>query len=123
MPLRHERIRPDETPIGKAVALYDAQYGCAPCDKLVRVRSNLCLWGAPPPYPGRGRPARHGKKFKLGDVSTWSPPDETLQVNDPTLGAVRLRLWRDQYFKRAADHPLQVLRVERLGWLGEPPPP
>lgn len=161
LPLLHERIAPHETPIGKAVAqlrtvctrlpqravaLYDAEYGCAPfvnatadlpCDKLVRLRSNLCLWGAPPPYPGRGRPARHGKKFKLSDASTWGPPDETLEVNDPTLGAVRLRLWWDKHFKRAADHSLPVLRLERLGargtrrdpkalwvgWLGEPPPP
>jgi len=60
-----------------------------------------------------------------------------LEFTDPDLGAVRVSLWRDKHFKRAADHPLQVLRVERLGahgtrrapkalwvgWLGQPPPP
>jgi len=161
LPLLHERIAPEQTPISKAVAQlrrvcprlpqrpvvwYDAEYGCAPfvnasadipCDKLVRLRANLCLWGAPPPYPGRGRPAKHGQKFKLSDASTWGPPDETLEVNDPLLGAVRRSLWRDKHLKRAADHSLLVLRLERLGargtrrdpkglwrgWLGEPPPP
>lgn len=161
LPLLHERIAPDQSPIGQAVAqlrtvcarlpkralgLYDAEYGCAPfvnasadipCDKLVRLRSNLCLWGTPPPYPGRGRPAKHGAKFKLSDPATWGAADETLLLTDPDLGAVRLSLWRDKHFKRAADHPLQVLRLERLGahgtrrdpkalwvgWLGQPPPP
>lgn len=161
LPLLHERIRPDETPIGKAVAqlrtvcargpqravgLYDAEYGCAPCvnasadiacDKLGRLRPNLCLWGPAPPYQGRGRPPKHGDKFKLNDPTSWGLADETLEFTDPVLGAVRLALWRDQHFRKAAAHPVQVVRLERLGargtrrapkalwvgWVGEPPPP
>jgi hypothetical protein len=39
--------------------MWDSEYSCAPfvlktadiaADKLVRLRSNLCLWSAPPPY-------------------------------------------------------------------------
>ena len=88
LPLRHERITSWESPIEKAtwqlqqvcehlpsrpISVWDSDYGCAPfvlktanipADILVRLRSNLCLWGAPPVYPGRGRPRKHGDKFK-----------------------------------------------------------
>ena len=74
LPLRHERITSWENPINKAVwqlqqvcpklpsrplTLWDIEYGCAPfviktadinADKLMRLRSNLCLWGEPPKY-------------------------------------------------------------------------
>lgn len=98
LPLRHERITSWESPINKAVwqlsqvcqhlpqrpiSLWDSEYGCAPFvlktakiaeDKLMRLRSNLSLWGAPPPYCGKGRPRLHGDKFKLNDTATWSVP-------------------------------------------------
>lgn len=91
LPLRHERISSWENPIQKAtwqlqqvcehlpsrpISVWDSEYGCAPfvlktanirADILVRLRSNLCLWGAPPPYSGKGRPRKHGDKFKLNE--------------------------------------------------------
>ena len=69
LPLRHERITSAESPISKAIwqlkqvckylpvrpiSVWDSEYGCAPfilktanipADILVRLRSNLCLWG------------------------------------------------------------------------------
>ena len=102
MPLRHERITSWENPIGKMVwqlkqvckylptrpiVLLDSEYGCAPfvlkttsiqADKLVRLRSNLGLWTAPPEYLGRGRPRLHGDKFKLNDPETWIDPAQSL---------------------------------------------
>jgi hypothetical protein len=39
-------------------------------DLLLRLRPNMCLWGAPPAYSGKGRPKVHGDKFKLADSST-----------------------------------------------------
>ena len=53
------------------------------------------------------------------------------------MGPVRLALWRGFHFKKAAEHPLLVLRLTRdqargtrrdpkdvwVGWLGDPPPP
>jgi hypothetical protein len=92
LPLRHERITSWENPIDKAVwqlkqvcqdlpsrpiTLWDIEYGCAPfvsktadinADKLMRLRSNLCLWAEPPQYSGRGKPRVHGDKFKLNDT-------------------------------------------------------
>jgi hypothetical protein len=112
---RHLAVRP--------IALCDCEYGCAPfvlktadipADKLVRLRSNLCLWGAPPPYSGKGRPRIHGNKFQLNDPQTWGEALESLQVDDPKLGQVQIRLWRGLHFRKAANHPMLVLRVERL---------
>jgi hypothetical protein len=138
LPLRHERITSWESPIDKAVwqlkqvcqdlpvrpiSLWDSEYGCAPfvlktaesaVDKLMRLRSNLCLWGAPPAYSGRGRPRLHGDKFKLNDPETWKEPVETLEVDDPKLGRLRISLWENLHLRKASKHPMSLLRVERL---------
>ncbi len=165
LPLLHERIASTERPISKMVdqltescqriaqrlrqrpiVLLDSEYGCAPfvnasatlpCDKITRLRPNLCLYGSPPPYKGRGRYPQHGAKFNLKVPATWGEPNETLTVKDPQLGWVKLSLWRNKHFKKAARHPVQVLHIERLAargtrrdpkdlwvaWVGEPPPP
>lgn len=161
LPLRHERITSWETPIDKGawqlrqvckylrvrpISLWDSEYGCAPfvlktadigADKLMRLRSNLCLWGAPPPYSGIGRPRLHGAKFKLNDPQTWGEPVEDVEVNEPDLGRIRIRLWSQLHFRKAPEHPMCLLRVERLdekrsgrvskplwlAWLGTQLPP
>jgi len=136
LPLLHERIPSTSTPIqrlaqqleqaipqlaGRSLVLCDAEYGNAvfvkqtthvACDKIVRLRSNLCLRTAPPPYGGRGRPAVHGRKFKFRDARTWGTPTETLQVSDPELGQVTIRRWDNLHFQKAAPHPLTVIRIE-----------
>lgn len=95
LPLRHERITSWETSIEKAawqlqqvcshlpsrpISLWDSEYGCASfvlktaniaADKLMRLRSNRCLWSPPSTYTGKGRPRTHGDKFKLNDPATW----------------------------------------------------
>ncbi|MCL1466765.1 transposase [Argonema galeatum A003/A1] len=110
LPLRHERITSWENPIKKAVwqlqqvckylpqrpiSLWDSEYGCAPfilktasipADKLIRLRSNLCLRTSPPPYCGKGRPRLHGDKFKLNDSTTWTTAIESVELEHPTLG-------------------------------------
>jgi hypothetical protein len=161
LPCLHERITSTETPIGKMVtqlrqvcprlpqrplALLDAEYGCAPfvkqsadipCDKIVRLRPNLCLRGAPPPYAGHGRPTVHGAKFKLSDATTWGEPDETLTLTDDQLGRVQISLWLAKHFMKAPAHPFPVVQIKRLdakgtrrdpkdlwlGWFGQEPPP
>lgn len=159
LPLLHERIASDDTPIQRAsqqlrqvcklltqrpVALYDAEYGCAPfvlatadiaADKLMRLRPNVCLYGAPV-YKGRGRRPDHGAKFKLGDATTWDSPLATHETTDPPLGRLRVRVWRDKHLRKAPKQKLWVFYVERLdaggtrrdpkglwlAWHGEDPP-
>jgi hypothetical protein len=161
LPLLHERIASESSPIqmmvaqlrhvcprldGRSLVLLDAEYGCAPfvkasadipCDKLMRLRSNLCLRTAPSPYSGSGRPAKHGRKFKFRDARTWGTPTDTLELNDPDLGHIVVRLWANLHFLKAPEQPLWVMHIERphargtrrdprtlwLAWCGEPLPP
>lgn len=138
LPLRHERITSWENPIQKAawqlqqvcehlpsrpITVWDSEYGCAPfvlkttnikADILVRLRSNLCLWGAPPPYSGKGRPRKHGDKFKLNEPLTWSEATQSIEINHPKLGRVKVSLWLDLHFRKTATRPMSLIRVERL---------
>ena len=161
LPLRHERITSWENPIDKAtwqlkqvcehlpirpISVWDSEYGCAPfvsktadirADILVRLRSNLCLWGAPPAYIGKGRPRKHGIKFKLNEPDSWHEATQTLEMNDPKLGRLIVRLWENLHFRKTATRPMSLIRVERLddkgnlrvskplwlAWVGEEIPP
>jgi len=138
LPLRHERITSYETPISKAVwqlkqvskhspkrilALLDSEYGNASyvnqtknleVDSLIRIGSNLCLWGQPEQYSGRGRPKKHGDKFKLNDAQTWWDESETVSVNDPKLGEMKIRKWEKLHFYKSPDVPMNLILVERL---------
>ncbi len=110
LPLRHERITSWENPISKAVwqieqvcrhlplrpiILLDSEYGNSSflnqttdksADFLMRIRSNRCLYSAPPVYSGKGRPRKHGQKFKLNDPETWCEATESIEVEDDKLG-------------------------------------
>jgi hypothetical protein len=161
LPLRHERITSFESPMSKAawqlrqvcqalnvrpILLWDSEYGCArfvlatadiACDKLMRLRSNRCLWTAPPVYRGRSRPRVHGDKFKLNDPTTWRDPDQQSEVDDPKQGRLRLQCWHKLHFRTIANHSMQLILVERLNeagnrrsdkpvwlvWVGEAMPP
>jgi len=65
------------------------------CEVLVRISSSRVFHHDPAPLPAgaRGRPARHGKRFVLGDETTWTPPDDELVLADPSYGKVRVRAW------------------------------
>jgi DDE superfamily endonuclease len=138
LPLRHERITSWENPIDKAVwqlkqviprlpkratSCWDIEYGCAPfiiktanieVDKIIRLRSNLCLWTAPPEYCGRGRRRVHGNKFKFLDESTWGTPASIVETEDEKLGRLKIRLWHELHLRKAHLHPMSVMLVERL---------
>ena len=159
LPLLHERITSFDNPITKAAAqlklvcqhlpqwpisLWDAEYGCASfvkqtadvaADKLMRLRSNRVLYGAPKAYTGLGRPRIHGDKFKLNDPTTWTTSDQMMEVNHPKLGRLCLRLWSSLHFQQSAKHSMSVIQVERtdvaeqknrkplwLVWVGEQTP-
>lgn len=161
LPLRHERLTSFETPARRAafqlkqvtrqlavrpLAVYDRGYGNASfvnqtagieSDLLLRLASNRCVYGAPPPYGGRGAPAKHGHKMKLNDPETWCEPEQIVEVDDPKLGRVRVTRWSAYHFRQSADRPMAIIRVEVLepkggkrtfqplwlAWLGETMPP
>ena len=138
LPLRHERITSWDTPIAKAawqieqvlehlpqrpLVLFDREYGCATlvlqtaqlkADKLMRLRSNRCLYSAGPPYSGRVRPLRHGKKFQLNDPQTWWADDQSVELDDAQLGRLRVRQWHNLHFGASATHPMTLILLERL---------
>ena len=138
LPLRHERITSWDTPISKAafqlqqvleslpkrpIVLFDREYGCASlvkqtvglaADKLMRLRSNRCLYSAPPSYLGRGRPRQHGDKCKLNDPQTWWCADESVELSDPQLGQLRLRYWHNLHFSNSAQQAMTLILLERI---------
>ncbi len=140
LPLRHERITSFETAISKAawqlkqvskylpqqmkkLAVLDCEYGNGvfvkqtaqiKVSKLIRIRSNCCLYTEPAKYSGRGRPRKHGHKLKLNDLSTHFPADEIVEVNDDSLGLIKISKWNNLHFRNAYEQKLSLIRVQRL---------
>ena len=81
----------------------------------MRLRPNRCLWQAPPPYKGKGRPPKHGGKFKLSDSTTWGLPVESLEVDDPGWGKVQIQRWSQLHFRHSASQPMEVILIQRKG--------
>ena len=126
LPLLHERITSQETPFEKAsqelsevqkqlgiraISLWDAEYGCAPfllatekvpTDKIIRLRPNLNLAGPPGEYKGQGRHPLHGEKFKFKEADTWKKPENDFEMQDEDLGKIRVTIWKDLHFRKAA---------------------
>lgn len=138
LPLRHERITSYEKPISKAawqlkqvskhlhskiLVVLDSEYGNGswvnqtgeiPVSKLIRIRSNCCLWSKSDSYSGIGRPRKHNKKFKVNDQTTWWSADETVEIEDSKLGKLRISKWNELHFRTAASHDLNLIQVQRL---------
>jgi hypothetical protein len=160
LPLLHERIPSSESRFrtmarqiseiwpklaARMIVLLDAEYGCAPflketeglsCDFIIRLRQNLCLRKAPRRHRGKGRPALHGKSFRLKDPRTWGMPMKTLGMWGETGERIHLDLWANLHLVKAPRRPFFVLRVEFsdrpgtrrrpreiwLAWVGQEPP-
>jgi len=159
LPLLHERIS-NQKPVEKGaqqlrqvcqslsvrpLSIWDAEYGCGAflrmtadikADKLIRLRTNLCLEGATQPYKGHGRRPRHGIPFKFKDPSTWRQPDQQFSGDDPEFGPLVVRIWKGLRFGSALDCPMVIALVERtqaagsrrkprrlwFAWVGKEPP-
>ena len=138
LPLRHERITSYEKPISKAawqlkqvsqqfeqkvLVVLDSEYGNGswvnqtgeiPVSKLMRIRSNCCLWSKPKSYSGMGRPRKHERKFKVNDSKTWWSANEIVEVDDLKLGKLKISKWDNLHFRTAADHDMSLIQVQRL---------
>ncbi|HEX7976334.1 MAG TPA: NF041680 family putative transposase [Anaerolineales bacterium] len=134
---QHLAVRP--------LSLWDSEYGCAtflratadvPADKLIRLRTNLCLEGPTKPYGGRGAYPKHGIKFDFKDPTTWWEPAQLLSYTDAQFGPLVVRIWQGLRFRKALDCRMWVAQIERLqapgtrrkprilwlAWVGEEPP-
>ncbi len=80
----------------------------------MRLRPNRCVFGAPRPYPGKGRPAKHGQKMKLSDSTTWGIPVESIEIDDPTWGRVEIKRWSQFHFYHSPNHPMEIILIQSL---------
>lgn len=78
---------------------------------VTRLRKDRVLYREPEPYGGRGRPAKHGKRFAFKDPDTWGPPAGGQRLTDGHWGEVDLRYWANVHDKADAAHPWGVLRA------------
>jgi hypothetical protein len=113
-------------PVHLAQAL-DLAHGAGPVAIVVRLRRGRCFYADPPPYTGKGRPRRHGRKFTCAAPDTWWAPTAEHATEDPAYGHVRVRAWAGVHGKveahagRGTHGPtpiergtLLLLQVERL---------
>jgi hypothetical protein len=86
---------------------------------LVRLRCNLVFYEQPAlrVKGQKGRPAKHGARFKLSAPSRSPDRNETFLLGEQT---VRLQAWQGLHFKKLAGLVGTVLRVEFLRPDGSP---
>ena len=93
------------------------------CALLARFRRDRVLYGAPGPYKGKGRPAKHGAAFAFKDPTTWGKPVEQCEFIDERWGEVRLRRWDHLHDKQDAQTTLSVICAEVHCQRETPPAP
>jgi hypothetical protein len=143
--IRELRTALARRPVGapRPVAAYDSSYdpitfarAHLAVDLLVRLRSNRRFYRDPGPYPGQGRPRKHGPLFRLADPTTHGAPDRSAVLDDPVHGQVRVDVWAALHGEAAADAPFTLVRIEVerlprhtkrpkplwLAWIGGPLP-
>jgi hypothetical protein len=106
---------------------------------LGRVRADRVFYfPAPPPEPGRGRPARHGARFECANPATHPEPEVRITAHAERYGRIEVSAWHHlhQAVSRTgawAGHPAGValpvvdgtlirITVQRLGHSGAPKP-
>ena len=89
---------------------------------LVRIKSDRVFYDDPRPRrgPTKGRPPRHGQRFKLSDARSAPRPDAQIQLEDRRYGTVRVRAWHNRHPKlhgrgrwTGAETPICLLYTSR----------
>jgi hypothetical protein len=104
-------------------------------DLVVRLAKHRVFRRAPGPYAGRGRPRKHGRRFKLRDARTHGRPDRSASLEHPVYGTVTVDAWTTLHAEDAATAAFTVIRVQVehlprhgrpgplwLAWIGGPLP-
>ena len=93
------------------------------CAGLARLRRDRVLYGPPPAYGGRGRPAVHGHRFAFKEADSWPEPDEMIELDHPRWGQVRLRRWHNFHAQQDATTRFDVILAEVHRERDNPPAP
>ena len=93
------------------------------CAGLARLRRDRVLYGPPPAYGGRGRPAVHGHRFAFKEADSWPEPDEMIELDHPRWGQVRLRQWHNFHAQQDATTRFDVILAEVHRERDKPPAP
>jgi hypothetical protein len=96
---------------GHGKAVLRAYQHCRNTDIVIRLKSGQVFYHAPRPYQGRGRPAKHGKPFKLSAEAS-SPDDQKLV--DYKSKALRISLWRGLHYASYSEVEGVILKLEFL---------
>lgn len=100
---------------GKAVlAGYQA---CNHTDIVMRLKSGQVFYHAPAAYQGRGRPRKHGSRFKLTAEVPAPAEQTTLAFKGHTL---RISCWHNVHYASYSDIHGVILRLEFLAEDGTP---
>ena len=92
------------------------------CALLARLRCDRVLYGPPGPYPGFGRPRRHGARFAFKEPASWPEAEQWLVFEDEQYGQVEIRYWTQLHALEDADTPFAVLRIQTHLERDKPPP-
>lgn len=57
---------------------------------------------------------KHGDKWKLNESDNFPCADEVLEMEDPSLGQIRVSKWTQLHFYNAPLQTLTLLKIERL---------
>jgi hypothetical protein len=107
----------------RPIATYDSEYGNASfvhansgiaADLLLRLRPNMCLWGAPPAYSGKGDPRCMAINL------SWLTPHLGraychIGERRPEVGTVQIQHGAGFHFRAEKAHLLQLLRITVSG--------
>jgi len=93
------------------------------CAGLARMRRDRVLYGSPPAYAGRGRPACHGPRFAFKEPDSWPEPVEMVELDHPRWGQVRLRRWNNLHAKQEPSTSFAVILAEVHQERHKPPAP
>jgi hypothetical protein len=83
------------------------------CGVVVRLRRDRVLYHAPGPRRKgqKGRPRLHGIRFAFKERDTWGTAAETILLEDPDWGQVKLERWNNLHEHKGADVPYDVVRA------------
>ncbi|WP_242412012.1 hypothetical protein A5482_006405 [Cyanobacterium sp. IPPAS B-1200] len=60
------------------------------------------------------RPKKHGAKLKLNECDHFPHTHEILEMDDSSLGTIRMSKWKELHFYNAPSQKRTLFKIERL---------